>query len=57
MNVIKKIINWRFVIFVFIGANIASYADGDFVNYKMNFGIIIMCLLAYIYKIETKRFE
>jgi hypothetical protein len=37
--------------------NLASMADGDFFNWKMNAGFLFLLILAMVYKYDIKRFE
>lgn len=41
-----KKINWGFVIFLAIVTNLATLVDGDFFDWKLNAGLILMVIMA-----------
>ncbi len=44
-------LNWRFIGLIILASNLASLADGDFFNWKMNGGILLMIVMAaYMYE-------
>jgi hypothetical protein len=41
-----KKINWGFVIFLIIVMNLATMVDGDFFDWKLNAGLLLMVIMA-----------
>lgn len=41
-----KKINWGFIIFLVIATNLITLADGDFFDWKLNAGLILIVIMA-----------